>query len=104
MRSIIMSRVMNFKPRGGASPIEPVQAGLMLLFLPLSSPNRNLIERLGKFLPGRALDGQCHRTFAEMELAINAIRDGLSTPHAERLETLMTPNFQRCGDGSLMAA
>jgi hypothetical protein len=56
------------------------ELGLTLWFLPSDAPNRNLIERLGRFLPRRALDGRYQPTFAEMEAVNNAIRDGLLTP------------------------
>lgn len=49
----------------------PARWGIALLFLPSYSPNRNLIERLWKFIKRRALDG-------------------LPTRHAEPLKTLTT--------------
>ena len=52
----------------------------------------------------RALYGRYHPTFAEIQAAINEVIDGLSTTHAESLESLMTLNFQRFEDVSLMAA
>jgi len=42
--------------------------------------------------------------FAEFQAAINEVIDGLSTTHADSLESLMTLNFQRFEDVSLMAA
>ena len=80
------------------------QLGITLLFLPSYSPNLNLIERLWKFIKRRALYGRYHPTFAEFQAAIQEILDGLSTTYAERLETLMTLNFQLFEDVSLMAA
>ena len=80
------------------------ELGITLLFLPSYSPNLNLIERLWKFIKRRALYGRYHPTFAEFQAAIQEVLDGLSTTHAQELETLMTLNFQQFEDVSLMAA
>src|SRR5450432_4019994 len=80
------------------------QLGITLLFLPSYSPNLNLIERLWKFIKRRALYGRYHPTFAAFQAAIQETIDSLSTIHAEPLKTLMTLNFQRFENVSLMAA
>jgi transposase len=80
------------------------QVGITLLFLPSYSPNLNLIERLWKFIKRRALYGRYHPTFADFQAAIQETLDGLPTIHAEPLKTLMTLNFQRFENVSLMAA
>jgi transposase len=80
------------------------QVGITLLFLPSYSPNLNLIERLWKFIKRRSLYGRYHPTFAQFQAAIQETIDGLPTTHAESLKTLMTLNFQRFENVSLMAA
>jgi transposase len=80
------------------------QVGITLLFLPSYSPNLNLIERLWKFLKRRALYGRYHPTFADFQAAIQETIDDLPTIHAEPLKALMTLNFQRFENVSLMAA
>ena len=80
------------------------QLNITLLYLPSYSPNLNIIERLWKFIKRRALYGRYHPTFAAFQAAIEEVLDGLSTTHAEGLKTLMTLNFQRFQDVSLMAA
>jgi transposase len=80
------------------------QVGITLLFLPSYSPNLNLIERLWKFIKRRSLYGRYHPTFADFQAAIQETLDALPTTHAEPLKTLMTLNFQRFENVSLMAA
>jgi hypothetical protein len=69
-----------------------------------SSGRLNLIERLWKFIKRRALYGRYHPTFADFQAAIQATINGLSTTYADQVQTLMTLNFQRFEDVSLLAA
>lgn len=80
------------------------QLGITLLFLPSYSPNLNLIERLWKFIKRRSLYGRYHPAFADFRTAIEETITQLSTTHATDLASLMTLNFQRFENVSLMAA
>lgn len=78
--------------------------GIELLFLPSYSPNLNLIERLWKFIKRRSLYGRYHPTFAHFRAAIDETIANLPTKHAAELASLMSLNFQRFENVSLMAA
>ena len=80
------------------------QLGITLMFLPSYSPNLNLIERLWKFTKRRALYGRYHPTFADFRAAIEQTLSVIPTQHAADLDSLMTLNFQRFENVSLMAA
>ena len=90
--------------RNSAVQVLAKELGITLLFLPSYSPNLNLIERLWKFIKRRTLYGRYHPTFAHFQAAIQETLDGLPTIHAESLKTLMTLNFQRFENASLMTA
>lgn len=78
--------------------------GITLLFLPSYSPNLNLIERLWKFIKRRSLYGRYHPAFANFRAAIEETLNQLATTYATDLDSLMTLNFQRFENVSLMAA
>lgn len=79
------------------------QLGIKLLFLPSYSPNLNLIERLWKFLKRRSVYGRYHADFAGFRAAIEQTMSGLPTTHAQAINSLMTLNFQRFENVSLLA-
>jgi transposase len=79
-----------------------VELNIHLMFLPSYSPNLNLIERLWGFAKRQSVYGKYHATFAAFRAAIETTLAEIPTTHAKRLETLMTLNFQRLGDVSLL--
>ena len=79
-----------------------VELNIHLMFLPSYSPNLNLIERLWGFAKRQSVYGKYHATFASFRAAIETALAEIPTTHAKRLETLMTLNFQRLGDVSLL--
>jgi hypothetical protein len=90
--------------RNAAVQALATQLEITLLFLPSYSPNLNLIERLWKFIKRRAIYGRYHPGFHEFQAAIQDTIDDLATQHANPLKSLMTLNFQRFEDVSLLAA
>lgn len=90
--------------RNAAVQALATQLEITLLFLPSYSPNLNLIERLWKFIKRRAVYGRYHPRFQEFQAAIQDTIADLATRHAEPLASLMTLNFQRFEDVSLLAA
>ena len=78
--------------------------GITRMFLPSYSPNLNLIERLWKFIQRRSLYGRYHPAFADFRAAIEETLNSIPTTHATDLASLMTLNFQRFENVSLMAA
>lgn len=80
------------------------ELGIRLLFLPSYSPNLNLIERLWGFAKRQSVYGKYHPDFASFRAAIEKTLAEIPTTHAERLESLMTLNFQQFKDVSLLAA
>ena len=65
--------------------------GITLLFLPSYSPNLNLIERLWRFLKGKALC-RWHQSFEAMQQAVSAVPDHLEQ-YRDELATLMVEKF-----------
>ena len=81
-----------------------VELKINLMFLPSYSPNLNLIERLWGFAKRQSVYGKYHANFASFRAAIEKNLNEIPTTHAERLKTLMTLQFQKFDDVSLLAA
>jgi len=75
-----------------------------LEFLPSYSPNLNLIERLWKFVKKQVLYGHHYATFVEFRAAIDDCLAKIPTEHREKLQSLMTHNFQTFNPASFLAA
>jgi transposase len=80
------------------------ELGIELLFLPSYSPNLNLIERYWRLIKKQALYGKYHRSFATFRAAIEQSMIELHDTKRDKLETMMTLNFQTFEKVSLMAA
>ena len=74
------------------------------MFLPSYSPNLNRIERLWRFGKRKAAYGRYHPKFADYQAAVQKTLDDLPTTHAEAMKSLMTLEFQKFEDVSLLAA
>lgn len=75
-----------------------------LEFLPSYSPNLNLIERLWKFIKKQVLYGKHYGTFSEFCAAIDGCLAKIPTDHREKLNSLMTHNFQTFNSALFLAA
>ena len=75
-----------------------------LEFLPSYSPNLNLIERLWKFIKKQVLYGRHYATFLDFRAAIDGCLAKIPTEHREKLQSLMTHNFQTFNPASFLAA
>lgn len=67
---------------------------IQLLFLPSTSANLNLIERLWNFLKKVSLNNCYYETFDLFKEGIVSSMSRLHDDHQIELKTLMTPNFQ----------
>jgi transposase len=80
------------------------ELNIHLEFLPSYSPNLNLIERLWKFIKKDVLYGRHYATFEGFRGAIDGCLAKISTEHREKLQSLMTHNFQAFNAASFLAA
>lgn len=65
-----------------------------LLYLPSSSPNLNLIERLWKFVKKQCLYSKYHVDFDAFRTSISECLAQTQTTHKAALDSLLTLNFQ----------
>lgn len=65
-----------------------------LLFLPPYSPNLNLIERLWKLVKKECLYSIYYEKFAMFQHAIQTFLNTMNQTHQEKLQSLLTLNFQ----------
>ena len=65
-----------------------------ILFLPAYSPNLNLIERLWKFVKKECLYSKYYKDFTLFKTAIETCLQGTATVHKQKLDSLLTLNFQ----------
>jgi transposase len=65
-----------------------------LCYLPAYSPQLNLIERLWKFVRNECLYSKYYEDFADFKLAISNCIGTANTERKEKLDSLLTLNFQ----------
>ena len=65
-----------------------------LCYLPAYSPQLNLIERLWKFVRNECLYAKYYEDFADFKLAISNCIGTANTERKEKLDSLLTLNFQ----------
>jgi len=70
------------------------ELNITLLFLPVASPNLNIIERLWKFIKSKFLKNHAFLNLAELESALSNGLKTLKKKHKKELRSLLTPKFQ----------
>ena len=70
------------------------ELGIELLFLPPYSPNLNLIERLWKLVKKECLYSTYYENFALFRQSIQTFLATMTHTHHEKLNSLLTLNFQ----------
>lgn len=70
------------------------ELGVDLLFLPPYSPNLNLIERLWKLVKKECLYCVYHESFTLFQKSIMTYLTNMNHTHQEKLQSLLTLNFQ----------
>ena len=67
---------------------------ITLLFLPVASPNLNIIERLWKLIKSKFLKNRIFMNLDELEDALSKDLKTLKNKHKKDLASLLTPKFQ----------
>jgi len=70
-----------------------LRLGITLHYLPIYSPNLNLIERVWKLIKSKVLNSAYFETFDGFRKNIECCVDGLHTALAADMATLITPKF-----------
>ena len=68
--------------------------GIELLYLPVASPNLNIIERLWKFAKKTFLANKIFESLNELENHLKKSFSTLKNKHKTELRSLLTLNFQ----------
>lgn len=68
--------------------------GIELLFLPVASPNLNIIERLWKLVKKMFLHNEVFTSLDELEKYLKISMGTLKKKHKKEMRTLLTTNFQ----------
>jgi transposase len=77
------------------SVLEKAQAlGIELLYLPVYSPNLNLIERLWRFVKKEVLYSTHYEKFSTFKESIDSCLRDIGTRFKDKMQTLMTLKFQ----------
>ena len=83
-----------------AAKVEEIAKSLniTLLFLPVASPNLNIIERLWKLIKSKFLKNRIFLSLDELENALSNNLKTLKKKHKKDLASLLTPKFQHFDD------
>lgn len=68
--------------------------GIELLYLPVASPNLNIIERLWKFVKKTFVANKIFESLNEIEKHLNTSISTLKNKHKKNLKSILTLNFQ----------
>lgn len=74
------------------------ELGIKLLFLPVASPNLNIIERMWKFIKSEFVKNHVFVHLDELECTLKNKLKTLKNKHKKQLASLLTPKFQRFND------